>query len=144
MDRLLDHARCGPTFLRQPAVAQLVKASIKLGAEIGHYEIHSWVIMPNHVHLLLTPQVNASRLLCSLKAATARRANALLYRTGQSLWQAESYEHVVRSEIEFRRIQRYVENNPVKAGLAGTPEDYVWSSARRPERPPQAGGLPHN
>ena len=137
MDRLLDQARCGPTFLKQPAIAELVLASMHYGAELAHYELHSWVIMPNHVHLLLTPRVSMSRLLGSLKAVTAKRANLLLQRRGQPFWQDESYDHMVRNDDEFRRSQRYVENNPVT-------EDYVWSSAGRPERPPQAGGLPHD
>ncbi len=144
MDRLLDQARCGPTFLRQPPIAQLVLASIQYGAEIGHYTMHAWVIMPNHVHLLLTPQVSASKLLGSLKASTARRANLLLHRSGQPFWQDESYDHLVRTGDEFRRIQRYIENNPVTACLAARPEEYAWSSAGRPERPPQARGLPHD
>ncbi len=80
MDRLLDQARCGPTFLKQPAIAELVLASMHYGAELAHYELHSWLIMPNHVHLLLTPRVSMSRLLGSLKAVTAKRANLLLPR----------------------------------------------------------------
>jgi putative DNA methylase len=131
MDSLLDQARCGPVFLRQPSIAELVLASFQHGVELGHYEMHSWVIMPNHVHLLLTPHVTVSKLLGSLKAATATRANLLLRRSGQPFWQSESYDHVVRTELEFRRIQRYVENNPVKAGLATEPDDYLWSSAGR-------------
>jgi putative transposase len=130
-------------FLRQPTIAQVVAASIDCGAEIGHYEMHAWVIMPNHVHLLLTPHINVSKPLCSLKAATARQANLLLQRTGHPFWQDESYDHLVRNGEEFRRIQRYIEYNPMKADLAATPEEYLWSSAERPERPPQAVSLPH-
>jgi putative transposase len=144
MDRLLDQARSGPTFLRQPAIAQLVLASIEYGAGMGHYQMHSFVIMPDHVHLLLTPQVSASKLLGSLKASIARRANLPLERSGQPFWQDENYDHLVRSDDEFRRIQRYIENNPVTACLAATPEQYAWSSAGRPARPPQAEGLPRN
>ena len=143
MDRCLDTARCGPAFLRQPAIAQLVEASIHHGEAIGHYALHSWVIMPNHVHLLLTPRVSVSKLLGSLKAATSKRANLLLQRSGQPFWQDESYDHLVRNHHEFGRIQRYIENNPVAAGLAARPEDYAWSSAGRPARPPQVGDLPH-
>jgi REP element-mobilizing transposase RayT len=128
MDRVLDQARRGPTFLRRPDVAQIVLDSTHYGAEIGDYEMHAWVIMPNHVHLLLTPQVNVARVIGSLKGATARRANELLKRSGP-FWQDESYDHLVRSGDEFRRIQRYIENNPVTAGLVATPEEYVWSSA---------------
>jgi REP-associated tyrosine transposase len=142
MDRLLDQARSGPTFLRQPDIAQLVLASIEYGAELGHYQTHAFVVTPNHVHLLLTPQVSASKLLGSLKASTARRANPLLQRIGQLFWQDESYDHLVHSGDEFRRIPRYIENNPVTACLAATPEQYAWSSAGRPARPPQAEGLP--
>ena len=143
MDRMLDQARCGPTFLRQSAIAQLVLASIEYGVEIGHYQMHSWVILPNHVHLLLTPHVSLSKLLGSLKGASAKRANLVLRRTGQPFWQDESYDHLVRSEGEFRSVQRYIEGNPVAAGLAVKPEEYEWSSAGRPGRPPQAEGLPH-
>ena len=84
--------------------------------------------MPNHVHLLLTPHISLSRLLNSLKAATARKSNLLLQRTGKSFWQDESYDHFVRHREEFQRIQCYIENNPVVAALAGTPEQYPWSS----------------
>jgi putative transposase len=100
--------------------------------------------MPNHLHLLLTPQVSLSKLLGSLKATTARRANLLVQRTGQAFWQDESYDHLVRSGEEFRRIQRYIENNPVKAGLAEAPEQYFWSSAGRRGTPPQTEGPPHH
>jgi putative transposase len=143
MDRLLDEARSGPLFLKQTTVAQIVQDSILYGASLGHYVIHAWVIMSNHVHLLVTPHACVSRAMGSLKATTARRANLLLGRTGHAFWQDESYDRIVRSEDEFRRVQRYIENNPVKAGLVTSPEAYVWSSTWRPERPPQAMGLPH-
>lgn len=128
IDRLLDQARCGPTFLKQAAIAQSVRTSLLYGSEIKHYDLHSWVIMPNHVHLLLTPVISVSKLLNSLTSATARRANLILKRTGHPFWQDESYDHVVRNRDEFQRIQRYIENNPVAAGLAATPEQYAWSS----------------
>lgn len=132
MDRLLDQARHGPTFLKQAAIAELVLASIEYGVQLQHYQMHCFVIMPNHVHLLLTPLVSLSKLLGSLKASTARRANVLLRRTGQAFWQDESYDHLIRTGDEFRRIQRYIEHNPVTACLAATPEQYPWSSAGRP------------
>jgi putative transposase len=148
VDRLLDKARSGPTFLKMPAIAELVRTSIRFGADAGHYRVHSWVIMPNHVHLLIAPLVDVSRLLGSLKGATARKANLLLKRTGQAFWQDESFDHLVRNGDEFRQIERYIENNPVAAGLVARPEDYAWSSAgtspRRAEIPPQAEGLPHS
>jgi putative DNA methylase len=135
MDRLLDEARSGQRFLGLPPVAELVRASLHHGVELDHYELHSWVIMPNHVHLLLTPRVSVSKLLCSLKAVTSKRANLLLKRAGEPFWQDESYDRLIRGTDEFRRIQRYIENNPVTAGLAATPEEYLWSSAYRGQSP---------
>ena len=129
VERQLDGACRGPLFLRQPAIAQIVLDSIRQGACLDHYQLHAFVVMPNHVHLLLTPRVAPSRLLQSLKGCTAREANRILGRTGEPFWQRESYDHWVRDAAEFERIKRYIENNPVKAGLAAQASDYPWSSA---------------
>jgi hypothetical protein len=142
-DRLLHSVRSGPTYLRQPRIAELVVGSFLHGVEIGHYDLHSWTILPNHVHLLITPHVHLPKLLARLKGWTAREANTILCCSGKPFWQAESYDHVARSDQEFRSITRYIDNNAVAAGLATVPEEYPWSSAGRPDRPPQAIGLPY-
>ena len=87
--------------------------------------------MPNHVHVLLLPGIAPKRLLQSIKGVTAREANRVLGRTGQSFWQRESYDRWVRDQHEWDRIAAYIENNPVKAGLVSRAEDYPWSSANR-------------
>ena len=86
--------------------------------------------MPNHVHMLVDPRVSPSLLLKSLKGASAREANRVLGRTGEPFWQKESYDHWVRNAEELERIRKYIENNPVKAGLAESPGEYLWSSGR--------------
>ena len=96
---------------------------------LEHYTLHAFVVMPNHVHLLVAPQVALCKLTKSLKGITAKRANAMLALTGSSFWQEESYDHLVRSEAEFENIRRYIEENPVRAGLATTAGQYRWSSA---------------
>ena len=128
MDRLLDTARFGPIHLQRPEIAGLVRGSIQHCGQAS-CDLHAWVIMPNHVHLLLTPHTNVSSLLCSLKGYSARQANRLLVCTGQLFWQNESYDHLVRDGEEFERIERYIVNNPVKAGLAESAEKFRWSSA---------------
>jgi putative transposase len=133
MDRYLDAARRGPSYLAEERIAHLVVGSLHRGVLLGHYELGAYAIMANHVHALLLPKVSPSRLLGSLKGATTRHANLLLGRTGETFWQAESYDHWVRDEREWRRIAAYIENNPVKAGLVSSAEDYRWSSAARPE-----------
>jgi putative transposase len=129
MDRYLDGAATGPVFLKQPQLASMIINSLHKGVALGHYDLGAFVIMSNHVHVLLRPLIAPSRLLQSLKGFTAREANRLLGRTGEPFWQAESYDHWVRDEEQYKRITKYIENNPVNAGLVERPEHYPWSSA---------------
>ena len=96
---------------------------------LRHYVLHAFVVMPNHVHLLVTAAVPVPKLTKSLKGITAKRANAMLALTGRPFWREESYDHVVRHEREFQTIRSYIEQNPVRAGLACQPGDSRWSSA---------------
>jgi putative DNA methylase len=130
MDRLLDEAPTGAFYLRQPAVADMIVEAIHYNANtLGHFALHAFVVMPNHVHLLATPEVALPKLTKSLKSITARRANAMLRLTGKPFWREESYDHLVRHEQEFEKIRNYIEENPVRAGLAREARDYRWSSA---------------
>jgi putative transposase len=131
MDRLLDHATSGPVFLRQQEIAQLVTDAIRDGeARFHRYDLHAFVVMPNHVHLLVTPHATVRQWLGPLKGFTGHQANRMMGRHAP-LWQDESYDHLARNEDECRRIGRYIENNPVKAGLVGSAERFPWSSAAR-------------
>ena len=128
MDRLLDSASTGPLYLRQPEIARIVVEAIRYRDE-GHYQLHNYVVMGNHVHLLITPRVAVPKLMHSLKRFTAREGNRVLGKTGQPFWEEESYDRLVRDEAEFWRIARYIERNPVDAGLVNAPEEFPWSSA---------------
>ena len=79
----------------------------------------------------------------SLKRFTARECNRVLGLTGQAFWQDESYDRLVRNETEFARIATYIEMNPVKCGLALSPEEFPWSGARPIANRPQVFNLPH-
>jgi len=130
MDRLLDEARTGSFYLRQPLIAEMIVEAIQYNANIlGHYLWHAFVVMPNHVHLLATPAVALPKLTKSLKGITAKRANAMLALTGSPFWQEESYDHLVRDEREFEKIRSYIDGNPVRAGLVREACEYRWSSA---------------
>jgi REP element-mobilizing transposase RayT len=125
MDRLLEETRSGTFYLRQPAIADMVVEAIKYNAEVlHHYELHAFVVMPNHVHLLLTPLIALPKLMRSLKGITAKQANEILGLTGRSFWQEESYDHLVRNGREFEKIQTYIENNPVRASLVSEPHQF--------------------
>ncbi|MGA8596129.1 MAG: transposase [Bryobacteraceae bacterium] len=128
-DRLLDTARGGPVYLRQPEIATLVIDRLQDVAEGGLCCLHAYVVMPNHVHVLWTPHVALSDLIRQVKGPTACHANKLLGRTGEPFWQQEYFDRLVRSDIEFGRIRHYIEWNPVRAALLARPEDFPWSSA---------------
>jgi putative DNA methylase len=130
VDRLLDHATAGPLYLRQPEFARLVVQALRDGeSRFQRYELHAFVVMPNHVHALVTPKVASREWLGPLKGFTGHEANRILGLSGRPFWQDESYDHLVRNGQEFARIQDYIECNPVKAGLAVSAEEYPWSSA---------------
>jgi REP element-mobilizing transposase RayT len=129
IDRYLDTTDRGPLYLRMPEIARIVMQSLQTGQSLGHYDLHAWVIMPNHVHMLIDPHIDPSRLMRSLKGASSREANRAMSRTGEPFWQKESYDHWVRDVAGFERIRAYIENNPVKAGFVGAPHEYTWSSA---------------
>ena len=133
MDRILDNARTGPLYLRLPEIAMMAVEAIRHQHQhLRHYQLHSYAVMANHIHLLITPCVEVSRVMQSLKRFTAREGNRILGRTGQPFWQDESYDRLVRNREEFQRIVRYIDMNPVNAGLAATPEEFPWSSAGDP------------
>jgi putative transposase len=130
LDRLLDEASSGPFYLRQARVADMIVEAIHYNAStLGHYMLHAFAVMPNHVHLLVTASVALPKLTKSLKGITAKRANAMLALTGRPFWQAESYDRLVRDARESEKIRNYIEQNPVRAGLVREASEYRWSSA---------------
>ena len=138
MDRLLDAARSGPVYLRQPEIAEIVKQALFDGQDrLQRYLLHAFVVIPNHVHVLVTSRVPAAQWLGALKGYTGHSANEALGLRG-AFWQDESYDHLVRNDSEFDRIRRYIENNPVSAGLCHAPEQFPWSSAAAPGESPAA------
>jgi REP element-mobilizing transposase RayT len=94
------------------------------------HRLSAFVVMPNHVHALLQPLVPLAKVTHGVKGYTAYEANLILGRKGAAFWQHESYDHWVRTEDEYNRIVRYVEFNPVSAGLAGSIEEWAWSSGK--------------
>jgi REP element-mobilizing transposase RayT len=124
----LDHGY-GECHLRHPRVAEIVQNSL-LFFDRMRYRLSAWVVMPNHVHMLLTPCENqdVSAVLHSLKSYTANEANKLLGRSGQ-FWQTESFDRWIRDSEHFARVVVYIENNPVKGRLCKRQEDWRFSSA---------------
>jgi len=124
-DRLLDRCERGPTWLRDPQIADAV---VSLISALENFDLHAFVVMPNHVHILMTPEVELRFVMRLIKGRSARMANLLLKRSGP-FWQDESFDHWVRSPREFDRIRNYIEQNPVKACLVARAEEWPHSSA---------------
>jgi len=144
-------------WLRDRRLAAVLKAEI-LREQGVRYDVHAYVIMPSHMHLVFTPLVYKP-LVCtplsemsgqrpreddaiggtrsprvaimrSIKGRSAVACNRLLGREGP-FWQSESYDRVVRNEEEMEKVVHYVEMNPVKAGLCSSSEEWPFSSAHR-------------
>ena len=129
-DHHLDTAQSGPLWLRKPRIAELVADSL-LHAEqqLKLCDLRAWVIMPNHVHAVLVPRAALQRITQALKSLTTGKANRMLHRDGLPFWQQGSQERWVRGRQEMERVVRYVEHDPVKAGLVDDAGDWSWSSA---------------
>ena len=116
-------------WLAQPALADMFVEVLRK-REGEQYRLHSWVVMPNHVHLVIEPLAShtLSEILQAIKSTSAHRANQILQRSGE-FWQRESYDHLVRDDEDLARCNEYVYMNPVSAGLVVAPEVYLYSSA---------------
>jgi REP element-mobilizing transposase RayT len=132
-DELLDKNVSKISLLKQSRLAEIVKSSIHF-YDSHDYILYCYCIMPNHVHVLFAQIENArtiDKIMQSIKRYSARHINKVLRREG-SIWQSESYDHIVRSEKEFYRIISYIVNNPVKARLVDEwdewPHTYVSKS----------------
>ncbi|MCA9179736.1 MAG: hypothetical protein KDB14_35010 [Planctomycetales bacterium] len=136
-------------WLCHPRVASMLRQNLYHHDGVK-YVLHAYCIMPNHVHLLLTPSPELATqwgkidspmpigestdkrsplaaIMHSLKSYTANRANKILQREGE-FWQPESYDHWVRDDDELERIVNYIHANPVAAGLVDRHEDWHWCS----------------
>lgn len=104
---------------------QLVAAHIQAGNE-RFYRLAAAVVMPDHVHLLLRPLpgYDLSRIMKGIKGVSARLVNRSRQTTGQ-IWQNESWDRIVRDSAEFDEKLRSMADNPIKAGLAKSLDDYV-------------------
>jgi REP element-mobilizing transposase RayT len=109
----------------------------------GHatkYNLYVAMVMPDHVHLILTAMTDLQRrtiyplheILRGIKGYSARLINDQRA-TRRSLWQEESFDHVLRSSESLDAKIAYVLANPVRAGLANMPEEYPWKWAKSRE-----------
>lgn len=128
IERYLDEGT-GACYLREPLVARMIETALYYFDE-SRYRLLSWVIMPNHLHVLLVPNMNRSlsKIVHSLKSYTAHKANAMLGRQGQ-FWFEDYFDRYIRDAKHYDAVVRYIEMNPVKARLCSSPGDWRYGSA---------------
>jgi putative transposase len=92
-------------------------------------DIHAWVLMTNHVHILCTPKAEkaVSKMMQSIGRMYVRYFNSTYERTG-TLWEGRFRSCLVESEHYLLSLYKYIELNPVRAGMVVDPADYSWSS----------------
>lgn len=128
VERYLDRGR-GECLLGDPRAALIVQSAF-LHFDGERYRLLAWVVMPNHVHVLIEvfAEHPISSVTHSWKSYTAKRLNELFGRTGR-VWQPETYDRFIRGREHYRRSVRYIHGNPDKAGLVARSEDWRFSSA---------------
>lgn len=128
LEAYLDRGR-GECLLRQPHIAGLVEQAIRFHHP-QWYELRAWIIMPNHFHCLIKiGETPLAKIVKELKRYTAREANKTLQRKG-TFWCDDYFDTYMRDAEHELRTRRYIENNPVKAGLVREPNEWLGSSAR--------------
>jgi putative transposase len=116
----------GACPLRDPRAAQIVADALR-HFDGARYCLGDFVVMPNHVHVLvgLLGGAEIEALCQSWKKFSAGEINRLLDRRGR-FWQEESFDHLVRSVEQFEHFERYIVENPERAGL-GVGEYLYWA-----------------
>ncbi len=107
----------GECLLRRPELAAIVENALH-HFEGQCYALGEYVIMPTHVHALVTPlnQHGLATIIHSWRSFSAHEINRILQRTGK-FWQDESFDHIVRDEQALARFEQYIRENPARAGL---------------------------
>jgi putative transposase len=113
----------------RPGDAQVYLGWLQEAAARHRVAIHAYVLMTNHNHLLVSPETAFSlpRAMRHVNWRYSRYANDSQARTG-SIWEGRYRAHLVEADRYFFACMRYIEMNPVRAGMAKTPRDYRWSS----------------
>jgi REP element-mobilizing transposase RayT len=127
IEELLD-AGSGSCLFKRPDLAKIVADALRFW-DGKRCDMYAWCVMPNHVHAVFRtiPPVTLTTLFSSWKSFTVHRINLKLDRFGR-IWQPEYYDHLIRNELERQRAIRYVQENPIKAGLVNWPWVFVKES----------------
>jgi REP element-mobilizing transposase RayT len=128
VERTLD-AGYGECLLKRPELAAMVQDALLFG-DNSRYRLLRWCVMPNHAHVLIELWQGwpLGKVVEGWKSVTARRINAQVGREG-ALWMVDYFDRFIRDDRHLAAVEAYIDNNPVKAGLAATSDEWPYSSA---------------
>lgn len=106
----------------------------------AEYLLHAFVIMPEHVHLLLTPTHTLERSMQMIKGDFSHKYH-LANTNHLAVWQRGFTDHRIRDRADYLARKEYLEQNPVARGLSATPDTYRWSSAYKQTSAAEAATL---
>ncbi len=116
-------------WLSNPDIANMLRDAIDTRSKNQSWSPLHWVIMPSHLHILyIGGKSGMKELMRDFKHWTATQGNRILGRSGERFWQDEWFDHWSRSADETDRIAHYIRQNPVKAGLVKTADDWPYAS----------------
>jgi putative transposase len=117
-------------LFRQHGPAELVVHQLLDCRDRGFYELHAFVLMPDHLHVLLTPgdDTTLEKALQMIKGGSSHAIRTKLH-FRWPVWQPGFHDRWLRDEAEYRARDGYIRQNPVKVQLAARAEEYPWSSA---------------
>jgi len=129
IEKYLDQGY-GEAFLKDARIAQIIQNDL-LSFDGEKFRLLAWVIMPNHIHFLVTRfgHITLADIMQSFKSLTSHKANRTLKRRGL-FWMADYFDRYIRNAEHFVKTVRYIEENPVKARLCRSAKDWPFSSAR--------------
>ena len=119
----------GGCYLQDPRIADVVEQTL-FYFDSKRYNLRSWIIMPNHCHAVFTlfPNCSLAKLMHSLKSYSSLRANQILGRSGL-FWGKDYFDRFIRDDNHLQAVVRYVEYNPVTAGLCMSRHEWRYGSA---------------
>ena len=124
----------GSCILAIPEVANEVISSW-IFYDQKRYDVLAYVVMPNHVHILIKVYKNETlaTIVKSWKSFSARKIQSILPKLNkpalEPIWQKDYWDRYIRDKDHFYYAMEYIHKNPTKAGLVKKPEDWTWSSA---------------
>ena len=117
-------------YFADARLATMLVDNLRFYRERMGFLLHGYVIMPDHVHLLVTPVAcTVSEIMRNFKSFTSKQIRETLRQSGP-IWQRRFYDRVIRDEQQFLAALDYIHLNPVRSGLVSSPENYEFSSCR--------------